>query len=523
MTFRIGSSSFLWSSGAALTGTATLPATAFAPTAESGYLRNALETADAARDVHAHFPGPFFARSKGATTTGGSGGRTGGSGSRHIRSMIQELGSEDAALRHRTMAALVTIGEPAVDPLIRALRNPCDLVRACAVRTLAQIGDERAVPELVQRFDESKFPILQAVYEALEAFGARAIPALTASLNDPNPKVRGSSAMMLGEIEDTSAVAPLLGALENAGEEDIKGIAEALSRLGDPIALTALRHLLQRDLEAGVVKTVKRAIEKLEGISESTAQASPSLVDMAEDITSHLRAGLGLSKRIGVRVGDVESYGSITATGRLALQQVPNASQRQELFDLDAWLSVDQGADEKAGREMMQALNFLVHHEIAHLLQEERSIPKPAVDEAFFELFDEQRTLTSANETMIDKLALLTARKIYVAAHGDVLFSEDMREAISINAAIILYEGVLRRHRSGERPMAQEEKARASAVLLEMVRRDAIGKHTKRNIKRLADAFCAIAITGYDRRELATFRRLIEVYREIYRSTNVNL
>lgn len=510
MTYRIGTSSFLWASGAALAGTSGSTPACEPP---AGDASSNFETAAERTNVGASFPAPFFARPPKGADSKGSGSKA--------ASLIEQLAHNDASVREKAVSEIVALGEEAVDPLIDALTHRNDRVRGEAVRALGMIGDVRATPHLIQRLQESKFPILQAVYEALEGFGAQAVPALTEALGDEDTKVRSSAAMMLGEIKTTSAVQPLLDALAHAKDEDIGHIADALAELGNPAALEPLEHMLERALSTKTRGKIMHAIEAIQDQATSDAPfgKAPSMEELVRDITSHLAAGLGLSGNMGISVGNVASYGTMTATGESTLQLVPRAEQRRELIFPDAWLRVDRGGDAKATQEMMRALNFLIHHEIAHRLQDERKIPQPAIDPSAFDRFDSERILHNANETQIDKLALLAARNVYIAPYGDRLFSANMREAIAVDAAVAFFGIVFRRHRSGERPVADEEAARASAVLWEMAVGGAVGNDTKRSLKTLAKSFEAIVIAKRYKEGVAQFRKLIRAYRNIFKTT----
>jgi len=92
---------------------------------------------------------------------------------------------------------LVRIGQPAVQPMIRLLKNEKSSVRVCAAEVLAGIKDPRAVEPLI------------------------------AALHD-SPDVQEAAAAALGDIDDPRAVKPLIGLLGKGSHE----APEALARLG---------------------------------------------------------------------------------------------------------------------------------------------------------------------------------------------------------------------------------------------------------------------------------------------------
>ena len=68
-----------------------------------------------------------------------------------VKGLIKALGykSEDYLIPNNAAFALVEIGEPAVEPLIEALKNENSQVRNIAVDSLIKIGDTRAIEPLI--------------------------------------------------------------------------------------------------------------------------------------------------------------------------------------------------------------------------------------------------------------------------------------------------------------------------------------------------------------------------------------
>jgi HEAT repeat protein len=92
--------------------------------------------------------------------------------------------------------SLSLIGERAVEPLMRALKDEDELVRAPAAWALGGIGDTRAVEPLVQALKDEQF------------------------------YVRVATAWALGEIGDTRAVEPLMQALEKDRDDFVRKATE---------------------------------------------------------------------------------------------------------------------------------------------------------------------------------------------------------------------------------------------------------------------------------------------------------
>ncbi|SAI87642.1 hypothetical protein MBBA_0766 [Methanoculleus bourgensis] len=213
----------------------------------------------------------------------------------NIDGLIAALGSEDGLIRQRAALALGDFGDAkAVAPLIRALGDPLTAVREAAADSLAMLGPPAVGPlvELIElpgasgRYDESAAaagpvtvtghggltweieagrdlrrvyaaailgeindptavePLVRAVKDAgddvrcqatgaIAKFGSRAVEPLTGLLADPDPEIRIVAAGVLGDTGDPGAVEPLIGALRDKND-DVRGAAGgALMRMGD--------------------------------------------------------------------------------------------------------------------------------------------------------------------------------------------------------------------------------------------------------------------------------------------------
>lgn len=127
-------------------------------------------------------------------------------------------------------AALGEIGEPAVEPLIRALKDDLPRVRKLAVVALGNIADPRAIEPLA------------------------------ALLDDPDKRPRMAAALALGQFRDERAVAHLSQALLNpsvvSGENDVREAAgqalAAMGPMGWPPVMQALKAR-SRDMRAAAI------------------------------------------------------------------------------------------------------------------------------------------------------------------------------------------------------------------------------------------------------------------------------
>ena len=159
--------------------------------------------------------------------------------------LTRALTGENGVVK-QTIAILVLIGEPAVEPLIGALKDENMHVRRGAAEVLGRIKDARAVEPLIHALRD-QFWLGRC--KAAEALGniscARAVKPLLEALRDEHRGVRGTVAEALGKIGDVRAVDPLLEALE---DDDwlVRGrVAEALGKIGDVRALDPLLEALK--------------------------------------------------------------------------------------------------------------------------------------------------------------------------------------------------------------------------------------------------------------------------------------
>jgi HEAT repeat protein len=88
-----------------------------------------------------------------------------------IPALIGLLSDEDALTRRLAGDALVAIGKPAVTDLLDAVNAAQHIERLEAMRALAKIGDERAIPILFEALDDSSALIEYWASEGLEKMG----------------------------------------------------------------------------------------------------------------------------------------------------------------------------------------------------------------------------------------------------------------------------------------------------------------------------------------------------------------
>ncbi len=101
-------------------------------------------------------------------------------------------------VQRRAAYALGTIGESAVEPLIRALTNDRWEIRRKAAYALGTIGDPTAVAPLIHALKDEHAEVREQAAWALGALrGLKAVEPLVHALSDANPRVRRQAARSL--------------------------------------------------------------------------------------------------------------------------------------------------------------------------------------------------------------------------------------------------------------------------------------------------------------------------------------
>jgi len=149
-------------------------------------------------------------------------------------------------------SALVAIGSPAFEPLMRAAQAPGWITRENAVWALGALGDAKAVSVISTALKDNEAAVRRRGAWALGALDAsEAVTALVGALSDVDAGVRRQAAWALGAIGDRAGVDGLLKALTDASPEVREQAAWALGAIGDTKATSDLAKAL-KDSDARV-------------------------------------------------------------------------------------------------------------------------------------------------------------------------------------------------------------------------------------------------------------------------------
>lgn len=160
---------------------------------------------------------------------------------RCVEPLVRALRDGDWQVREVAIEAMGMVGSPAVDSLIRLLRD-WD-VRKYAIRSLGKIKDERVLDPLISQLRNDEFN--EDATEALVELGSPAIEKLVAALKDKDENTRKQAVIALGRIKDTSALDPLIEMLKDTDWFTRLTAAAALEKIGDERGRQAIKPLLQ--------------------------------------------------------------------------------------------------------------------------------------------------------------------------------------------------------------------------------------------------------------------------------------
>ena len=240
-------------------------------------------------------------------------------------SAISSGGDDDVDIVPVTEWALVQIGPVATPLLIKELNNRRldPEQRSRIARTLGTLGDERALPILVDAILDGRPEEIDGYVEAVAGVGAQAIPALIEALHGKDISTSAGLVTALGRI-GAPAVEPLIEAIAGDLPEVRNAAVRALEQIGSP-AIEALTHALLFDSRYEVRR---RALEILGRIGEEHVVSA--LVEALHD------------DDIGVRINAVRHLGSLGA--KQPVPQLIELLQQSDQLSLRRVLIASLGA-----------------------------------------------------------------------------------------------------------------------------------------------------------------------------------
>jgi HEAT repeat protein len=146
--------------------------------------------------------------------------------------LTEDLKSQDPAKRAEVVRVLGDMKDRrAVEPLIAALKDESWQVRRNAAMALGEIKDARAVEPLIAALRDDVVEVRESVPFGLAKIGEPALGPLISALKEQNKYVRGNAAMALLIMKDYRAVEPLIAALRDPDNYVRHRASSALSHI----------------------------------------------------------------------------------------------------------------------------------------------------------------------------------------------------------------------------------------------------------------------------------------------------
>jgi HEAT repeat protein len=153
-----------------------------------------------------------------------------------VAALLEDLSSEQVAVRNYARCLLVAMGRETIPALIDALEHANVYASAQAAKALGEIGDPAAAPALVIKLEDERVSVRMMAAEALITLGKPALPALLNAL-----LVRSASYRLRH-----GAIIVLHAKAHERWQEQIKPVLEALESTAPEATLpVAARQVLE--------------------------------------------------------------------------------------------------------------------------------------------------------------------------------------------------------------------------------------------------------------------------------------
>jgi HEAT repeat protein len=154
-------------------------------------------------------------------------------GAAAIPALKELLVSADPDTRWWALRVLAEIEDPQVLPLLQSsLHDPDPAVRQCAALALRQHPSPQVVPDLIDCLAASDRLLAHLAAEALIAAGPEAVPALLETMQNGSQAARLKAVRALALLEDQRAIPILFQALDDESALVAHWADEGLQRMG---------------------------------------------------------------------------------------------------------------------------------------------------------------------------------------------------------------------------------------------------------------------------------------------------
>jgi HEAT repeat protein len=181
-----------------------------------------------------------------------------------FRDLVRALDDPDPNIRRSCARALGQLKNPeALKPLFRLLGDDNWFVRAETATAFGKIGDPRSVGWLIQLLtDDDGYVRYSAITALHELASDSSHLLLRRGLDSARPEQQFGIAVALAKLKDPVALGPLASAIHDTDAGVRRQAAEALGECGQPEATNALTVLL-KDSDTNVCKQAAEGLQKL--------------------------------------------------------------------------------------------------------------------------------------------------------------------------------------------------------------------------------------------------------------------
>jgi len=177
-----------------------------------------------------------------------------------ILNLINSLNNPNSLMRNNAVEALVRIGVPAFEAVVKASKSTDEVVRRKTCDILGRMGNPKSIPHLIRLLNDQDRYVRRRAAKALLRIGDKsAVIPLMNALQDSEKKVRYRSAEALGKIGDNRAVGALIKSINDQSSTVRRKVIVALGEIGDNQAVTPITCCL-KDNSSHVRSTAKKTL-----------------------------------------------------------------------------------------------------------------------------------------------------------------------------------------------------------------------------------------------------------------------
>ncbi|MCE5214423.1 MAG: HEAT repeat domain-containing protein [Methanobacterium sp.] len=178
-----------------------------------------------------------------------------------VNPLINTLTHPDSEVRNSAVQTLADLGDMAFDAILKASRSKDRVFRRKACDVLGIMADPKAISPLTRLLnDRDRYVRRRAAHALINIPDEKAVPSLIKALKDREKKVRSRSALALGNIGDVRAMKPLIKSLKDDSSTVRLSAITALGQLGQPQAVDPITRLL-KDRNSRVRYTAQKTLK----------------------------------------------------------------------------------------------------------------------------------------------------------------------------------------------------------------------------------------------------------------------